>query len=720
MRPLPGIRSDQPTEKDLLGWEEDVETLAALMAASATEPPLAIAVLGEWGSGKSSMMAQLRRRVQQLADLSRNNLGLSFFAANIRQVSFNAWHYSDDRLWTGLVEHLFEELATDPATGEAPESATDTADKRDRLRTARDELRVDDARLTRDLTAASAARPSGLLQALGSPIAGARLLATAARQLFREARAQVMLLISWALIAVAAYVIWQFYRAQLASIIAAVGALAAPLLMVWRRLQAWHRQGAILTDRVRLYLERQRRQARAQAAELTAQLAELDAAVRLSAFLGERAQPATYQAYRGLLGQVHRDLSQLDSDLRAARKQWLANPNPTPPLERIVLYIDDLDRCPPERVVEVLAAVQLMLALPLFIVVVAVDPRWLLASLRHHYRELFAQEATSVLPQADELASPLDYLDKIFQIPFAVSPLSGTAASTYLAALLSPDLKTLTATTPPSHDERRPVPPTPTSIPRTTTSSADGGFTTAQQPVMAETSGSTRGGPPPDPTPAPAAALRPSPPSQTLERSTSRSDDDSHDIVGISPPTVAADQHVIPDLRPSGLHLRSVETEFMSRLGPLLPTPRSAKKLANLYRLVRIGIHDQDIAAFIANDSYQVVQILLAILVGTSATSSTIFTAILDATSGDLVEFLCDDRACDDDAMNVPASDWAAAAPERRRVADTLRRIRIESAKPVTTSLSDYKQWCPRLARYSFHTRTLIVASPPTPPPTNQ
>jgi hypothetical protein len=33
-----------------------------------------------------------------------------------------------------------------------------------------------------------------------------------------------------------------------------------------------------------------------------------------------------------------------------------------PPLQRIVLYVDDLDRCPPRRVVEVLTAVHLMLA----------------------------------------------------------------------------------------------------------------------------------------------------------------------------------------------------------------------------------------------------------------------------------------------------------------------------------------------------------------------
>lgn len=34
---------------------------------------------------------------------------------------------------------------------------------------------------------------------------------------------------------------------------------------------------------------------------------------------------------------------------------------------RVVLYIDDLDRCPPDRVVQVLEAVQLLVKTPLFI-----------------------------------------------------------------------------------------------------------------------------------------------------------------------------------------------------------------------------------------------------------------------------------------------------------------------------------------------------------------
>lgn len=89
-------------------------------------------------------------------------------------------------------------------------------------------------------------------------------------------------------------------------------------------------------------------------------------------------------------------------------------------VERIVLYIDDLDRCPASQVVNVLQAVHLLLAYPLFVVVVGVDSRWLTNSLSMHYKELGA--AFTEAPEA--AASPQHYLEKIFQIPYSLRPMS--------------------------------------------------------------------------------------------------------------------------------------------------------------------------------------------------------------------------------------------------------------------------------------------------------
>ena len=82
----------------------------------------------------------------------------------------------------------------------------------------------------------------------------------------------------------------------------------------------------------------------------------------LRRFLSERAETNDYDQHKGVVALVHRDLEQLSDHLTAA----LQESADTSGLRRIVLYIDDLDRCDPPTVANVLAAVHLLLALPLF------------------------------------------------------------------------------------------------------------------------------------------------------------------------------------------------------------------------------------------------------------------------------------------------------------------------------------------------------------------
>ena len=75
-------------------------------------------------------------------------------------------------------------------------------------------------------------------------------------------------------------------------------------------------------------------------------------------------------------------------------ESWSRSPDSEKlPLERVILYIDDLDRCPPDVVIKVLEAVHLLVAFPAFVVVVGVDPRWLHQAIRQHY--------ATVLPDAE-------------------------------------------------------------------------------------------------------------------------------------------------------------------------------------------------------------------------------------------------------------------------------------------------------------------------------
>lgn len=100
-------------------------------------------------------------------------------------------------------------------------------------------------------------------------------------------------------------------------------------------------------------------------------------------------------------------------------------PVPGRPFNRIVLYIDDLDRCPPAKVLEVLQAVHLLLAHSLFVVVVAVDVRWLTGALQNEYRDLLEQ--TDV--RSSGRAGAFDYLEKIFQLPVWTEAIAADGAA---------------------------------------------------------------------------------------------------------------------------------------------------------------------------------------------------------------------------------------------------------------------------------------------------
>jgi len=431
---------------------------------------------------------------------------------------------------------------------------------------------------------------------------------------------------------------------------------------------------------------------------LRERLALVDASARLSAFLSDRAAPAAYQRYRGLLGQVRADLTRLADDLTAAHREWAASGAVSPPpLERIVLYIDDLDRCPPRRVVEVLEAVHLMLALDLFVVVVAVDARWLIRSMEYHYRELFGPDTKSGTVNSVEAAtspdpaSPVDYLDKIFQIPYVLAPSPPAAVASYLQSLL-------------------PAPAAPPAAAPEAASSGYSGTEAASDGTAAAAADPQIDGAGHAPAAvAPEAADRPEPSPPEPEPSPPERDraERGDRLTGTKDPAASrADSQetaaaaATPDLRPRGLQVSQPEVEFLGRLGPVLPTPRAAKRLVNLYRLVRISIPEADLAAFAGTgdgqSEYQFVQILLAILVGSPAMAQWVFKEIMAAPADTDIRTVL---------RNIATADGGAGAYTR------ISAVLDQAATDVSlrTEAAAYQPWCPRLARYSFHTRELAA-----------
>lgn len=202
-------------------------------------------------------------------------------------------------------------------------------------------------------------------------------------------------------------------------------------------------------------LTREVRAAEQEVAELDRQIREIERDLNpdperlLAEFVRDRANADDYKRHLGVPALIRRDFKRL-SDLVEKVRQKEATPPPPPapgesaapasryPPLRIVLYIDDLDRCPPERVVDVLQAIHLLLAFPLFVVVVGVDARWVSRALSERYDWLVLDDDAPTSrrrgPAArDGGATPRDYLEKIFQLPFWLEPMSETATADFIA-----------------------------------------------------------------------------------------------------------------------------------------------------------------------------------------------------------------------------------------------------------------------------------------------
>jgi hypothetical protein len=640
-----------PREEDDLGVSTYVAMMAATITRKATKLPLSIGLFGEWGSGKSYFMGLLRKQVQELA-----SSGDPAYCSEIVQIGFNAWSYADTNLWASLGDAIFRELAgpTDDE-GEAAEGRkrrerlrTWLADEQGRLReveAAKDTATAEVARLRAELERREHDRRNSAVALLRATVEAvqadkkaaaelrsawgklgvkdeseqARLLAdavTGARDdvsaLRRAAaggngRYAIGAAVFAGLVAViiglsSSGVLGHFVSrvvtgAGLATLLAAAAAGATltrrvadgARMVVELATQVRQRVQVGKNEQVRAAVEQVRAaeareqvlgaqldQVVARVGELGRELVELSPGQRLYAFVAERAASDDYRRHTGLIATIRRDFERL----ARLQDQWRKDKDggSPRPIDRIVLYIDDLDRCTPQQVVEVLQAVHLLLALDLFVVVVGVDPRWLLYSLRDQYRTtLTTPPSASGAPgvvgsvaaetsrgrddrtwQEDAgrlvFSTPHDYLEKIFNVPFVLPAMTSRGFGMMIRRL-----------------------------------SAAGVGLGGREATSAQT--------------------------ETL---------DNNETVTIdtdAPPRVEEGSEVAA-LRnggaPSPTPLTEPELQALASLAPLVRSPRDAKRLLNLYRMLRSTRDLSDASRFLGTDGaegeFQAVVMLLGLL----------------------------------------------------------------------------------------------------------
>lgn len=96
-------------------------------------------------------------------------------------------------------------------------------------------------------------------------------------------------------------------------------------------------------------------------------------------------------------------------------------------VKTLVVFIDDLDRCLPDTIIETLEAIKLFLFVPGTSFVIAADPRIVKYAVRLRFPEL----------PGTETEVGRDYLEKLIQIPLSIPPLSGAEIESYMNLLFA-------------------------------------------------------------------------------------------------------------------------------------------------------------------------------------------------------------------------------------------------------------------------------------------
>ena len=790
-RRLFDFHADSPGDTDLLGIDRDVAAFATLIAARDVNPPLSVGLFGDWGSGKSFFMRELRKAIERLAEDARASKEMQCnwpFYKRIVQVEFNAWHYVDGNLWASLVQHILDnlrpagdksasrqlqqhllkelkfasstEVEAQAAVVAATTAVSDTSQDLAEAQTELEEKRVELQELAaQDVTTnfvlesiasfaketmselriapvdASADELKKALSGAKAVVSGGSPLLTPLQRSKDRDRLRLMFILSMAAVPVVVLLVRWYLNVRnvdFSGFNVDIAAVATFLAGTLSTLAVWVKKGSTWLEARRKEVdELQRRydadvatklaehqrmvsslgeevqrkanelaaakqkheEAKQRVAAATAELEDATSGRLLARFVEDRAGSTDYRKHLGVLAVVRRDFESLsdliqeenwrllpavpgDDDVQRIKPKFTSleeeQKEENIRINRIVLYIDDLDRCPPGKVVDVLQAVHLLLAFPLFVVVVGVDARWIARSLETKYRELLLTEKPNAGDRYEEVfgrATTNDYLEKIFQVPYWIRPMDETSSTKMIRGLLKHSVAPHPAEVPPpvagaaAHDDAAAAAPAATDA-------------TATRPISGGT-GDTR---------------------STVDSATPSA--------GTNGKAKDAGHETRARQQLASLVVHDAELEIISQLTPLLGrSPRALKRFVNVYRLLKASLSPDEQNQFHRaglSDSWAVL-FLLAVDTGAPLAAHPIFDAVSHVAASNTptlsqLRTHLNDRIALELKQRLVNPDWAA---DWKRVDDWLDTQRAACSNQAI--LSALNAWAPRVARYSFH-----------------
>lgn len=102
-------------------------------------------------------------------------------------------------------------------------------------------------------------------------------------------------------------------------------------------------------------------------------------------------------------------------------------------IKKLVVIIDDLDRCTPDRLIENLEAIKLFLNVEKTAFVIGADPRVVRHAIEHRYKTDNIENSNDPDSRNKRIVS--DYLEKLIQVPYYLPKLTDNEVETYLTLL---------------------------------------------------------------------------------------------------------------------------------------------------------------------------------------------------------------------------------------------------------------------------------------------
>lgn len=512
--------------EDLLDIENDVQSFALLLASKNILPPIAVALFGSWGSGKSFFMEHLSRQVGELSiyqrflepneDLPEDIQPQSpegDFCPGIAQIKFNAWSYLDANLWAGLTHSLFEKLneyITTNTKGKLERlkvqikiterlnilntDLENYKEKKTRFLHLKQELEKEkENKILRYFTPKydkiitpflksngfdeeeiNLLTPSKLRNRVDRTLSFFSYLKSKSYDIFSK-------VFLWSMILLMIVMISQnhigdlyenvssFYSKFIAVVMPVFVAAGHFFLKRWKFLASLSKlieeYESISTDEE---LKGEIKELKHEIDKIDPLIDEIESKIEyekskkteitqvaIANFISSKPEQKEYKSRLGIVSIIRKDFETLSElfydnfeedastnlsiELNKDRKEIANQFEKGKKLNRIILYIDDLDRCSDEKVLEVIQAVHLLMAFPLFNVVVGVDKRCVHNALTYKNLLQYSQFASldDVRNEGISEISPDEYLEKIFQIPFQLREASNSQIKNIIDHLLA-------------------------------------------------------------------------------------------------------------------------------------------------------------------------------------------------------------------------------------------------------------------------------------------